>query len=59
MKVGMWVVCDLSRTRRQAAALQAAHSRIITNAHRINQGLMLEAGHEPESEPSLTFGIRA
>ena len=29
---------------------QAAQSRIITNAHRINQGLMPEPGHEPESD---------
>ena len=29
---------------------QAAQSRIITNAHRINQGLMPEPGHEPTSD---------
>ena len=29
---------------------QAAKSRIITNAHRINQGLMPEPGHEPASD---------
>ena len=29
---------------------QAAQSRIITNAHRINQGLMPEPGHEPGSD---------
>ena len=29
---------------------QAARSRIITNAHRINQGLMPEPGQEPESD---------
>ena len=29
---------------------QAAQSRIITNAHRINRGLMPEPGQEPESD---------
>jgi hypothetical protein len=43
---------------------QAAQSRIIINAHRINQGLLPEPGQEPGSEEqikefcTLTYGVK-